>query len=86
VEWLRNYVCPHCDTSAGNREMAVKRLNDWLQRRPPQPEAGSGFKFREGRKNHRASSAWAASNGCRSGMKWSSVSPDQSQERALVGE
>ncbi|MEZ4942800.1 MAG: DUF4365 domain-containing protein [Saprospiraceae bacterium] len=27
---LRHYVCPHCGTEAGNREVAMKRLNDWL--------------------------------------------------------
>ena len=32
---LRHYVCPHCGTPVGNREMAMKRLNDWLQNRPP---------------------------------------------------
>lgn len=31
---LRHYVCPHCDTEAGNREVAMERLNDWLEERP----------------------------------------------------
>jgi hypothetical protein len=38
VERLRHYVCPNCGTPVGNREVAMKRLNDWLQGRPPQPE------------------------------------------------
>ena len=49
VERLRHYVCPQCGTPVGNREVAMKRLNDWLQGRPPQPDAGSGFKFRKGK-------------------------------------
>lgn len=44
VERLRYYVCPHCDTPVGNREVAMKRLNDWLRGRPPQSEA-TGFKL-----------------------------------------
>jgi len=35
---LRHYVCPQCGTEAGNREVAMKRLNDWLEARPA--EAG----------------------------------------------
>ncbi len=31
VERLRHYVCPQCGTPVGNREVAMKRLNDWLQ-------------------------------------------------------
>jgi hypothetical protein len=31
VERLRHYVCPKCGTPVGNREVAMKRLNDWLQ-------------------------------------------------------
>ena len=30
VERFRHYVCPHCGTEAGNRQVAMKRLNDWL--------------------------------------------------------
>jgi len=45
VERLRHYVCPECGTPVGNREVAMKRLNDWLRGRPPQPEATSFFKF-----------------------------------------
>jgi hypothetical protein len=49
VERLRHYVCPQCGTPVGNREVAMQRLNDWLQGRPPQPESWSGFKFRKGK-------------------------------------
>ncbi len=31
---LRHYVCPHCFTSVGNREVAMERLEGWLERRP----------------------------------------------------
>ena len=34
VERLRHYVCPHCGTEAGNRDVAMNRLNDWLEARP----------------------------------------------------
>ena len=32
---LRHYVCPHCGTPVGNREVAMRRLNAWLDRRRP---------------------------------------------------
>jgi hypothetical protein len=51
VERLRHYVCPKCATPVGNREVAMKRLNDWLRGRPPQSDAGSGFKFRKGKED-----------------------------------
>jgi len=46
---LRHYVCPKCGTAVGNREVAMKRLNDWLwlKGRPPQPEATGSFKLRK---------------------------------------
>ena len=46
---LRHYVCPECGTPVGNREVAMKRLNDWLwlKGRPPQPEATGFFKLRK---------------------------------------
>ena len=47
VERLRHYVCPECGTPVGNREVAMKRLNDWLRVRPPQPEATGSFKLRK---------------------------------------
>lgn len=31
---LRHYVCSHCGTEVGNRNVAMKRLNDWLEARP----------------------------------------------------
>lgn len=45
VERLRHYVCPKCGTPVGNRELAMKRLNDWLQGRTPQPEEPKTFRF-----------------------------------------
>lgn len=38
VARLRHYVCPHCGTPVGNREVAMERLDGWLQNRPT--EAG----------------------------------------------
>jgi hypothetical protein len=37
---LRHYVCPHCGTPVGNREVAMRRLDAWLEKRPP--DAGVG--------------------------------------------
>ncbi|HTG32061.1 MAG TPA: TIR domain-containing protein [Thermoanaerobaculia bacterium] len=34
VSRLRHYVCPHCGTTVGNREVAMERLDEWLQQRP----------------------------------------------------
>ena len=31
VERLRHYVCPHCGTPVGNREVAMERLRVWLE-------------------------------------------------------
>lgn len=47
VERLRHYVCPQCGTPVGNREVAMKRVNAWLQSLPPQPDADGWFKFRK---------------------------------------
>jgi len=47
VERLRHYVCAHCGTPVGNREVAMKRLNAWLQSLPPQPDAEGWRKFRK---------------------------------------
>ena len=47
MERLRHYVCPECATPVGNREVAMKRLNDWPRGRPPQPEATGFFKLRK---------------------------------------
>ena len=49
VERLRHYVCPHCGTPVSNREVAMKRVKDWLQDRQQQPGTESGFKFRKGK-------------------------------------
>ena len=34
VERLRYYVCPHCGTAVGNREVAMDRLREWLEQQP----------------------------------------------------
>ena len=38
VERLRYYICPHCGTPVENRAVAMRKLDAWLQNRPP--EAG----------------------------------------------
>ena len=45
VQRLRHYVC-ECGTPVGNREVAMKRLNDWLQIQPSEPEIKKGFIFK----------------------------------------
>jgi small GTP-binding protein len=47
VERLRQYVCPHCGTPVGNRDLAMKRLNDWLRGQPPQLEGAARLKLRK---------------------------------------
>ena len=47
VERLRHYVCQHCDTPVGNRELAMKRVQDWLKSLPPQSDTSGWFKFRK---------------------------------------
>ncbi len=37
VERLRHYVCPHCSTPVGNREVAMRRLETWLDKRGKAP-------------------------------------------------
>jgi small GTP-binding protein len=37
---LRHYVCPHCGEPVGNREVAMERLQEWLQHRPTEVGAG----------------------------------------------
>lgn len=44
VERLRHYVCQNCQTPVGNRELAMQRLNDWLQGRPAQADRTKLFK------------------------------------------
>jgi WD40 repeat protein len=34
VERLRHYVCPHCATPVGNRDIAMTRLETWLRGKP----------------------------------------------------
>jgi hypothetical protein len=36
VERLRHYVCDTCGTPVGNRDIAMRRLSDWLQNRKPE--------------------------------------------------
>ncbi|MFA5192336.1 MAG: TIR domain-containing protein [Verrucomicrobiia bacterium] len=48
VERLRHYVCK-CGTPVGNREVARKRLQNWLQSEPPRPGAAAWFKFHSGK-------------------------------------
>lgn len=38
---LRYYACPHCGTQVGNREVAMKRLNTWLETDAAQSTKGS---------------------------------------------
>ncbi|HKV36105.1 MAG TPA: TIR domain-containing protein [Pyrinomonadaceae bacterium] len=45
VERLRHYVCQNCRTPVGNRELAMQRLNDWLQGRPVQADGTKLFKI-----------------------------------------
>ena len=45
VERLRHYVCQNCETPVGNRELAMQRLNDWLQGRPAQADGSKLFKI-----------------------------------------
>jgi WD40 repeat protein len=40
VARLRHYVCPHCGTPVGNREVAMERLGEWLQGTATQRAAG----------------------------------------------
>jgi small GTP-binding protein len=46
VERLRHYVCHKCGIPVGNREIAMKRLNDWLQNQP-QTSSNKPFRFRK---------------------------------------
>lgn len=38
---LRHYVCPHCGTPVGNREIAMKRLDTWLEKHPAETALGA---------------------------------------------
>ena len=44
---LRHYVCPHCGTPVGNREVAMKRLDDGC-RRPADGATGGSSSDRQG--------------------------------------
>jgi hypothetical protein len=46
VERLRHYVCPNCGAPVKDREVAMRRLNAWLENRPLEPETTGWFKFR----------------------------------------
>jgi small GTP-binding protein len=46
---LRYYVCPHCGTQVGNREVAMKRLNAWLETGAAQSTKSSLFKGKRGK-------------------------------------
>ncbi|MFH1069188.1 MAG: DUF4365 domain-containing protein [Candidatus Glassbacteria bacterium] len=44
VERLRHYVCPHCKTAVGNREVAMRRLGAWLEQKAINQSAGGRIK------------------------------------------
>jgi uncharacterized protein DUF4365 len=46
---LRHYVCPHCFTGVGNREVAMKRLEGWLNNRPVEVGVEGGTRARFGK-------------------------------------
>jgi small GTP-binding protein len=46
VERLRYYVCPHCGTPVGNRDVAMNRLKAWLAESADQAAKPSPFKNR----------------------------------------
>src|SRR5262249_25566783 len=37
---LRHYVCPHCKTPVGNREVAMRRLQAWLEKKATERATG----------------------------------------------
>ncbi|MFO1499292.1 MAG: DUF4365 domain-containing protein [Verrucomicrobiota bacterium] len=41
---LRHYICNHCGTPVGNRDVAMKRLAAWLQQQPAKVE-GAGWRL-----------------------------------------
>jgi len=51
VERLRHYVCPHCGTPVGNREVAMRRLDDWLENRSLESVPARGSKSRKRSEN-----------------------------------
>lgn len=46
---LRNYVCPHCGTPVGNREVAMRRLETWLEQSAAESAKPSRLKGRRGK-------------------------------------
>ena len=46
---LRRYVCPHCGTPVGNPEVAMRRLERWLQRRPAEVGIAGRIRARFGK-------------------------------------
>jgi len=46
---LRYYVCPHCGTEVGNREVAMRRLNAWLETGAAQRRKNSLFRSKRGK-------------------------------------
>jgi small GTP-binding protein len=46
---LRYYACPHCGTPVGNREVAMKRLNVWLEAGSAQSKKSSLLKGKPGK-------------------------------------
>jgi len=46
---LRYYACPHCGTPVGNREVAMRRLDQWLGNRPADAEVMSWIKAQLGK-------------------------------------
>jgi small GTP-binding protein len=46
---LRHYVCPHCGTLVGNREVAMKRLEAWLEKNAVATGTTSLFKGLRGK-------------------------------------
>jgi small GTP-binding protein len=41
---LRHYVCPHCGTPVGNREVAMRKLEIWLKKKTVDQTAGERIK------------------------------------------
>jgi len=41
---LRHYVCPHCGTPIGNREVAMERLESWLEKKATDRAASGSVK------------------------------------------
>ncbi len=46
---LRHYVCPHCGTPVGNREVAMRRLEAWLEQKATDQAADRRVKRRPGK-------------------------------------